>query len=1405
MKKSNSTKILLVPISLDAFHTDGKAKLAAPLADFTKLPYHSYDPPSTDVQIVKPSARALSQPPPPPLPGSGVNGKNTFLSSTVFRSPNPDYSGSNDTWMPPAGLHLHWALPDALTTQRKDPKSGDKLRFPQLPNRWVVILSTKKGSSWKQENAWVVESDYLHADPKANPQPCGKNAISFPIAPPEAFQQLLETAVSPSKDDPTQKELNKYPFFYQAPFRCMGRKEVFSKWKTDTAKHEYLTQYNPAGLTAIGYGHPLFAAIYSNCFSVFGFHDDLSTTGYPRRYEVIGWYDDAKSDCLSLFQNLPAGTSPWKALKAEYNWTVDKKSDDLPTQSVYYARLELDTALSCKLPSAKSTLTVGNTATEALSAYLSQELESGASDQVIVEEQLEAMNLHPQLGIENIDLEAKFNEARHDKGFKKIYGGSLWSVRVKNTSSSADKPTQDQNAEVTLPFGLAHLLNNVNFLQAAYDASWDNMDSLRRRAFTDWYRLEYQRVNPPDAAKLPKMNDILTYSQNSVLLPMQERASATGEIAFTTDEHGRAKVSVIDDGKQYEVTVQYTIAQQLVDALDELRQQLGFYNAGKVAKNAKLEYYLVRKGAPRFYEPTDPAVLLDGEALVKGQRHDADGILNCGLCTVTESNNSLSESLRKNGLSTGAFSTIRSTIETQIQNNGLGNNNQKKQPWNPISLVWSAQVWPEKRKTKTGVSGEGIQYDADFIGGTYELDVNAADLRIKEKPSQLAKQETPYDYTGRAVLVSHAPNRLQNAIGGYLMPLSLLDIKLGGLRDQTINAETDYHYDKELFTWTHTIFAVPLPPFLSHLKDPSHLKPKELTQQQNEVASWMSRQFPFVKGVKEEKELIDLVKLVSKHKNWSSGRPVIVDHAKLGKFSSLSTSEQAKDPLHTAVRAYTKLTGKSILSQALSGFNDALLTQEREFQLPVWDWRVMQKPFKDQKAYARALVRNLKGVHTAPVFDGAFLPIRSGIMKIGGLTLVDSFGQVLKLDYGKPDATKKSERMTILNNVAASVSDSSSIATTDENKEYIYLPPRFAQEARLNFRWLAANKGTALGVGDEQEMNDHPATTPVCGWVLPNNLDGSLTIYSGSGTALGSLVQSNEGSHFSIIWESAPGTNNYTPLAKLPNPHLFDFVSNIIKWSKGSQKTWQDFLSNINKALQNIDPKSFAQHPALSLLIGRPMALVRTSLGLQTRGFPDVDHTVEAFNYDQKHNRFNRLTNGFDEVMMPVRLGEAKQLNDGLVAFWIEDGKGGYQTGTDGPAHFPELGKIGSVADTISLSLSGEALKLTMLVDPRGTVHATCGILPVKEINIPPDQYAKVLRTLSVTFLTSPVITPRQSIKYPLPAEAGYGWSWLDRPTGFTWNRVTEVKNTSREASYEQQRILEGWLKLTPQTKKDIS
>ncbi len=255
--------------------------------------------------------------------------------------------------------------------------------------------------------------------------------------------------------------------------------------------------------------------------------------------------------------------------------------------------------------------------------------------------------------------------------------------------------------------------------------------------------------------------------------------------------------------------------------------------------------------------------------------------------------------------------------------------------------------------------------------------------------------------------------------------------------------------------------------------------------------------------------------------------------------------------------------GFCALSQSLGGFNEALLMRKQTLQLEIND----PLGFSDYQSFTQTVHDAVQGQSkSAPEPQWDFNPLRSGSMRILHLRLIDTFGQVRNLRWENVITT---EQMT-------------SIGSND----WVWLPPRLAQPARCNFRWLAAN-------ADQQEMNDHPATTPICGWVLPNNLDNNLQIYDNQGTLLGIINEQAQ-------WESAPGSQNIK-VEDILNPHLRQMVNYIIN-PKTQQESNKDFLANfitsLDTALANIDPENFAQHQDLALLMGRPIALVRASLNI---------------------------------------------------------------------------------------------------------------------------------------------------------------------------------------------------------------
>src|SRR4051812_41946205 len=120
--------LLVVPIRLDALCLDTDTSAVGPLADFRELPYVD------------------------PRTGRDHGPDVPYLSEQLLPVPFQD-----ESFRLKAGVHLHWALPDALTRLTQD---GEDTRVPAAPDRWLVTRTVGGAVNGQ----WVVESDFL-ADP----------------------------------------------------------------------------------------------------------------------------------------------------------------------------------------------------------------------------------------------------------------------------------------------------------------------------------------------------------------------------------------------------------------------------------------------------------------------------------------------------------------------------------------------------------------------------------------------------------------------------------------------------------------------------------------------------------------------------------------------------------------------------------------------------------------------------------------------------------------------------------------------------------------------------------------------------------------------------------------------------------------------------------------------------------------------------------------------------------------------------------------------------------------------------------------------------------------------------------------------------------------------------------------
>ncbi len=497
----------------------------------------------------------------------------------------------------------------------------------------------------------------------------------------------------------------------------------------------------------------------------------------------------------------------------------------------------------------------------------------------------------------------------------------------------------------------------------------------------------------------------------------------------------------------------------------------------------------------------------------------------------------------------------------------------------------------------------------------------------------------------------------------------------------------------------------------------------------------------------------------------------------LGVLDKYAPGRPSGDPPASATAEPVGNHAPKAQSQSLSGFNDGLLMHRQVMQLPVAD----PLGFPDYKAFTETIVKGAVGgqnrVSPEPHFD--FHPIRTGQMRIRRLRLVDSFGQVrdVALEFDKP----------LLKAHAYELPEMPVDVQLDDAHRTVYLPPRLTQPARVNFRWLAA-------AGDSQEVNSHPLTSPICGWVIPNNADGSLMIYDGAGDAVGYVELTGR-------WRPAPGRS--TPLwpHDIENPHLRRMVEWVCRQAREVAKAagtgttvtadpvtmfMEDFLATLDTALENIEPESFAQHQSLALLIGRPMALVRVSVNIELQGLPAARQSWEDL--QRRIAGEPPGTDGFCDVQFPIRIGEHMQLNDGVVGYWLED-TGGYSGDTFWAPQSEHIDlKPGEKLflyreDTdkplcFLHSINDPPQIVTMLMDPRGLAHCTSGILPTKALALPVEHTSAALKQLKVSFLSAPVLTDPGHINIPLPNEPGFTWSWMQLEMQKRGLRWTELSTT---------------------------
>ena len=325
---------------------------------------------------------------------------------------------------------------------------------------------------------------------------------------------------------------------------------------------------------------------------------------------------------------------------------------------------------------------------------------------------------------------------------------------------------------------------------------------------------------------------------------------------------------------------------------------------------------------------------------------------------------------------------------------------------------------------------------------------------------------------------------------------------------------------------------------------------------------------------------------------------------------------------------------------------------------------------------------------------------------------------------------------------------------------------------------------------------------PICGWLLPNHFDKSLAIYDPDGRSLGTLLLTGSADESDLTWQPAVMSKTSADAPpNLGNAHLQGFVKGLMGHGD-SGKVFTGLMATIDSTLWTTDPLGQRQDN-LSTLIGRPLALVRARLELELAQEPLSDQSWEkTLKHDSK---------GLEEVCFPVELGHLNLREDGTLGYFIEADNTNpraidysrfyalHQTsGVVKSDYFADRRLVPPLTVQPSTSANPRDQHVTLILDPRGSIHARSGILPTKAIQLPTHFVEPALATMDVTFRVGPIVNAPRGMRMPLPDEIRGGWSWIAH-TGVDLWLEEEVSSADQHASLSDSPLAlrEGWLKLS--------
>lgn len=1335
-----------------------------------------------------------------PNNGTGINMSSTkanyfnlFLNGSTAAEPFNRLSLTANEFK--VGAHMMWTLPHALRKGHQVTDGNVSTDFPFVPNRWLIT-----------------RLEYQNLDSGT---------------PPKVVSSIVKSDVLSESGFPAPYNESLYPQKLpgsESPVSQVGEQVSLSNWNGDTPSAE-----KTVAVKAVGPGEMAWSVLYDNVQNVFSFVDDSLSEEATKdhsvfyTYSIIGWFENPENDLLNRM-TIPDGSTWEETLKNEFKWTFAKDEDnDLKTAleawSVWSKAHGLDGIFD------PNTLHLPPQEKNAIIQWHTYWLANGqAGNESDLAKQ---MLCHSMIG----HVEWKGRKISYGSG-NPLPAPSVPSLTVGSTSVDAistyiAKEIQENSntgeSPADIPIIARALSAFQNDLLDEYSIDPIKIENLlhatsfgKISAGSEWVVSRIESNTDPKEYTPPTKNAgrqsiPLSEDQTSMLTELNSQQRVLNELTVSIETQRAELFKLIY--KQFMIDsidkpVDSTIKTKVLQSIEALTSNLDLLTSKATAKQTELTSLSTRLAAMLIDASILPEVDLPGYNLkqvdITGYTSPNDpvvaiagAIADTKLSVAVANNTDQSLAIRYTGQT--VFSINIPSFETY-----------------PAVLITAEELlnkvafpsWNAFPKEVMSLWVELLILDnsTSAMLAVIFFEKNNVAPSVYNKPTG-AERKTPLEVLTASIashqtLIWNDPDLMEHSVQTMAAVAGVSGVvpAAAGVAFRTGQPWTPIFMDWKVKWYPTSIDAI------------------------NPFKNWTLGEIDYVTSSTDLQEDGSFL---------LTGRAILDPNIAKNIESRLAPLEDEKlDDFPISMREGLRWAARQagtfdLMTQSLSGFNNQLITKLSDATAFLSSGFQNGNKNKDLLNTAINFLKNdydslisILGTTKCDNVDPnvqQYAPIRSGHIQIIDINVVDAFGQVMPAKYDRGGNSNSP-----IQNVQWS--ESLSISLAEQKNSYGKLAPRLLQPSKINLNLLQASTKDII------ISNSSDATSPICGWVMANHLDNALMVFDSDGKNLGEIIkvqsEDSEGiDNWSIRWDASPGSN--TPLGALPDikdTYLSNFVNELLKTGFKGSDAYDDLMLSIDSTLWTMGTYSKGHQENLSLLIGRPLAVVRGQVGIKTGGNPIYkQYWCNTGDYYNDQGTYKETSPPYLSNTFSLRVGDAYLANNGVMGYFVNNNfKEFYPVyGSDGQTKgLMELLNAGENLDFEPSMVSNgyksdymkkdpvlvdskpnaeEMVQLTMLVDPDGVIPVFAGCLPSVSIHLPFGPVTTALSNLRASFRMGPLLLSPDKVQMPTPAEVRGKWSWIQKKDTVSWDKPTSVSNAIKTGDlYEKPLTLsEGWLDLS--------